>query len=102
MRMETLGETLHITAVVRLGAANAKGFRDWVVGQLQHGYKDITVDLSETIFIDSSGLGALVALQKAAAARQGELRLLNPQPSVQQILELTRLDQFFQIIRPEH
>ena len=102
MKMETLGETLHITVVMRLGAANAKGFRDWVAGQLQNGYKNITVDLSETTFIDSSGLGALVALQKAAAARQGELRLLNPQPSVQQILALTRLDQFFKIIRPEH
>jgi len=102
MKMETLGDTLHITAVMRLGATNAKGFRDWVAGQLRRGCKDITVDLSETSFIDSSGLGALVALQKAAAARKGELRLLNPQPSVQQILELTRLDQFFQIIRPEH
>jgi len=101
MKMETFGESLHITAVIRLGAANAKGFRDWVAGQLQNGYKNITVDLSETTFIDSSGLGALVALQKAAAARQGELRLLNPQPSVQQILALTRLDQFFKIIRPE-
>jgi len=39
-----------------------------------------------------------VALHKAAAKRAGNFCLLNPQPSIQQILELTRLDSFFQIV----
>jgi len=40
-----------------------------------------------------------VALQKTAAERQGRIRLLNPTPRVQQILELTRLHRVFEIVR---
>lgn len=99
MKMESQGDTLRISSVMRLGEANAKPFREWVLGQLQDDCKNIAVDLSQTTFIDSSGLGALIALHKAAAGRQGTFCLVNPQPSVQQILELTRLDQFFNVIK---
>jgi anti-sigma B factor antagonist len=98
MKMEIRGDTLHISSVPRLGEANARSFRDWVVAQLGDASRNVAVDLSQTTFIDSSGLGALVALHKAAAKRAGNFCLLNPQPSIQQILELTRLDSFFQIV----
>jgi len=49
--------------------------------------------------VDSCGLGALVALHKTAAARGGVLRLINPTPPVQQILELTRMHRIFEIIK---
>jgi anti-sigma B factor antagonist len=101
MKMEIRGDTLHISSVVRLGEANARSFRDCVVAQLGDDSRNVAVDLSQTTFIDSSGLGALVALQKAAAKRQGSLSILNPQPSIQQILQLTRLDSFFQIVNHE-
>jgi anti-sigma B factor antagonist len=101
MKMVTVGDTVRVSSVLRLGESNAKDFRDWVMGQLPDGCRNIDVDLSQTTFIDSSGLGALVALHKAATARHGALSLINPQPSVQQILQLTRLDAVFQIVKPE-
>jgi anti-sigma B factor antagonist len=61
--------------------------------------KNIDIDLSQTTFLDSCGLGALVALQKTASDRQGTLRLLNPQPPVEQILELTRMDRILEIVK---
>src|SRR4051794_33989063 len=101
MNMETNGDTVCVSSVMRLGEANARDFREWVLAELQQGFKSITVDLSQTTFIDSSGLGALVSLHKAAAGRHGTLCLLNPQPPVQQILALTRLDRLFQIVKAE-
>src|SRR5690349_6160693 len=92
MKMDTLGDTLRISSVTQLGEANAGPFRDWVHQALNDSHKNIEVDLSQTTFVDSSGLGALVSLHKAAARRAGTLRLVNPRPPVQQILELTRLD----------
>jgi anti-sigma B factor antagonist len=99
MKLEDLGDTLRISSVNQLGEANAVAFRDWVQTALKEGHKNIEVDLSQTSFVDSSGLGALVALHKTALRRYGTLRLINPRPPVQQILELTRLDGILEIIK---
>lgn len=99
MKMETTGDTLRITSVLQLGEANANAFRDWVRGAFNNGHRNIEVDLSQTSFVDSCGLGALIGLHKAAATRQGKLILANPQQPIQQILELTRLDGIFEIVK---
>jgi anti-sigma B factor antagonist len=99
VKMEIRGDTLCVTAVKELGTANHAAFRDWVRKGLVDGLKSIEIDLSETTFLDSCGLGALVALQQAANRRQGEVRLLHPQPPIQQILELTRMQQLFDIVK---
>jgi len=63
----------------------------------------IEVDLSELPTLDSSGLAALVALRKAVDAKpwtdKPAIRRLQPQPAVQQMLELTRMHHLFEIIR---
>ena len=98
MKMEIVGDTLQVSSIQQLGEANANAFRDWVREAFGNGHRHIEVDLSQTTFVDSCGLGALIALHKAATARQGQLRLVNPQPSIKQILELTRLDGILEII----
>jgi anti-sigma B factor antagonist len=63
--------------------------------------KAIEIDFSQTRTVDSCGLSALVSLQKAAEESQPggiALRLLNPCPPVQQMLELTRLHYLFEIV----
>src|SRR5260221_12114503 len=99
MKIQTEGETLRVSEIQELGAANANAFRDEVRSALASGQRHIEIDLSQTSFIDSCGLGALIALHKTACARKGALRLLHPQPAVQQILELTRMHQLFQITK---
>lgn len=98
MKLEKLGDTLRVSAVKQLGAANATEFRDSVRHSLADGLKNIEIDLSQTTYLDSCGLGALVALHKTACNRAGKLRLLAPQRPVQQILELTRMDHIFEIV----
>jgi anti-sigma B factor antagonist len=101
MKMEVLGDTLRVSDVKELGSANANAFRDWVRSSLSNGLRNIELDMSQATFIDSCGLGALIALHKMACARQGALRLLSPQPTVHQILELTRMHRIFEIATPE-
>jgi anti-sigma B factor antagonist len=100
MKLESHDDTLRVTAVKQLGAANAHAFRDWVRKSLAPGHKAIEIDLAETTFLDSCGLGALVALHKTATSRGGTVRLLNPQPPVQQLLDLTRLNDIFEVVTP--
>jgi anti-sigma B factor antagonist len=99
MKMQVQGNTVVIGEIKELGAANANGFRDWVRSSMADGQTNVDVDLSQTTFIDSCGLGALIALQKTARAKQGIVRLIRPQPQVQQILELTRMHRVFDIIK---
>ena len=99
MKTETTSGILKITDLQELAAPNAPGFRDEVRGMLTADHKQIHIDLSQAQFVDSSGLGALLALHKTMAARQGAVCLLNPNPKVQKVLELTRLHRIFEIVQ---
>ena len=101
MKMDVCKDTVRVSEIKELGAANANAFRDWVRSSIQNGQKNIEIDLSETNFIDSCGLGALIALHKTACSRHGSLRLVNPQTSVQHILELTRMHRLFEILKAD-
>ena len=98
MNMESRDDTLVLSDIKELGAANADDFRDQVRAALKETHKNIELDLAQTTFVDSCGLGAIIALHKNACSRQGRLRLLNPQPAVQQILDLTRMNRILEII----
>jgi anti-sigma B factor antagonist len=98
MKVEAQGETLNVSGIKELGAANSQLFRDQVKTALGDIHKNIEIDLSETMFVDSCGLGALISLHKTTCNRNGTVRLLNPTPPVQQILELTRMHRIFEIV----
>jgi anti-anti-sigma factor len=57
------------------------------------GHARLVVDLGDVTFIDSSGLGALIAGLKAARLAGGDLRIARPNAQARLILELTTLDQ---------
>ena len=58
---------------------------------LERAAKRIVVGLGGTSFIDSTGLGAMVAASRRAAARGGELVIDSPRASVFRILQITGL-----------
>ena len=55
----------------------------------------VAVDISHVEFLDSSGLGVLVAAQRRAIALEGDLVLCGQSSRVERLLELTGLDQVF-------
>lgn len=99
MNIQPQGNTLAVSDITELNAGNATSFRDQVRAAFAETRNNIDIDLSQTKFVDSAGLGALVALRKTAAEHKGGVRLINPSPHVQQILELTRLHRVFEIVR---
>ena len=103
MKIEHEGNNLRVSDIVELNAINASSFRDEVRAAMPTAPETIEIDLAQTRFVDSSGLGALFALYKAAnSSHDGvTLRLLNPRPSIQQLFELTQLHQLFEIARTE-
>ena len=100
MKIENQGETLNVSEIQELTAVNAAAFRDGLQSALAASPSVIEINLSQTRFMDSSGLGALFALYRATAQRKDMvLRLLNPTPEIQQLLELTQMQQLFEIVR---
>jgi anti-sigma B factor antagonist len=101
MKIQQQSDALRIGDIKELGASSAQVFKDEVRAALPDPLHAIEVDLSQTAFVDSCGLGALIAVYKTASGRNGgvSFRLINPTPPVQQILELTRMHRIFEIVR---
>lgn len=76
----------------RLNMLAAPNLRRLVSETIEDGARRIVVDLADTEFIDSSGLGALVAGLKAARSAGGDLRIARATRQVQTALELTNLN----------
>lgn len=76
----------------RLNMVSARQLKETLSDLVQGGTTRIVVDLGETTFLDSSGLGALIGGLKAARQAGGDLRVARPTPAVVSVFELTNLD----------
>jgi anti-sigma B factor antagonist len=63
--------------------------------------KSVIVDMKNVNYMDSSGIGALVAGQKKMRAHNGNFILMNIAEDVLNILKLATLDKFFKILQDE-
>lgn len=79
----------------RLTADVATEFKSQLRGYFEQGDLVVIVDLSNVRFIDSSGLGALVASLKTVA--NGDLVVCGMGGVVASMFKLTRMDKVFQI-----
>ncbi|SFA54007.1 anti-sigma B factor antagonist [Paracoccus halophilus] len=75
----------------RLDAAIATAFRDKVRSLIGNGGAAVTLDLSGVDFMDSSGLGAVIAIFKSMPAGR-KLELTGLTPNVARVFQLTRMD----------
>ena len=58
--------------------------------------KRIVLDLTNVNYIDSSGIGAMVAVYLAANRVQCELKVVNAQPRIRDLFEVTKLSAVFE------
>ncbi len=80
----------------RIDAASALRFKDEMRRVAEGGKDPVLLDLHHVEFIDSSGLGAIVATMKLLApARQ--LVLAGFTPTVEKVFKLTRMDTVFRV-----
>ena len=99
MKFEVKGETLSVEEVSELGAENWQSFGEQVRAAMPETSRNIEIDLSQTSFLDSCGLGALISLRRTASSRNGIVRLVNPSPRVQLLFDVTRMHKIFEIVR---
>ncbi|MCC6001923.1 MAG: STAS domain-containing protein [Pararhodobacter sp.] len=80
----------------RIDAAVAIEFKEAVRQAASGPGNPVILDLSQVSFLDSSGLGAVVAVMKLLAPERA-LHLAGLTPSVAKVFRLTRMDTIFTI-----
>lgn len=104
--MKITQESLRDVAVVRLsgqlmGGPDAEAVRETVQALLQQGQKHILIDLKDVTWVNSTGLGILIASHLAVMSGGGELGLTRISKRIEDIFTVTRLNTVFKIYADE-
>ena len=91
---------LDLSGKITIGEGDLK-LREIVNGLLDEGRTNVLLNLHSVSYMDSAGIGELVACFKRARDKGSVLKLLNPSGKVQDLLVLTRLQEIFEIYRDE-
>ena len=86
---------LVVRAPARLGAAEAAAAQAEWQRAVESGH--VMFDLSETNFVDSTGVGTLIRLRKRSRELGFQFILISPRPPVESALKLMKLDEFFTV-----
>ena len=91
--IERAGDTITVVPEGDIGMETTPLMRE-VLRQVveSHDNGRIDVDMRAVTFLDSTGLGMLVAAHRAAAAKGIDLRLCEPGPVVGMVLQIANLD----------
>ncbi|MCK4283022.1 MAG: STAS domain-containing protein [Candidatus Brocadiae bacterium] len=80
---------LHLSGQVREMGADA--LREELDQVLEKGYFKLIFDLGDVSFISSTGLGQMMRVFRAAKGNDGYVRVVNPQPLVEEVFRFTKL-----------
>jgi anti-sigma B factor antagonist len=86
---------------ITLGDESSGKLRKTVSDLLAQGNKKILLNLGEISYIDSSGLGELVSSYSTASSQGANVKLLNLQKKVQDLLQITKLYTVFEVATNE-
>lgn len=100
MRIETTrddDEAIVLALWGRLDLVSAGSLRAAVATAVEGRGRTVVVDLEHVEFLDSSGLGALIAGLKASRQAGGDLRVAAPGEQARTVFQLTNLDRVLQL-----
>ncbi len=81
---------LDLSGAVRIGEGSI-ALRDSVRTVVEHGKKKVLLNLGGVNYIDSSGIGELIANYTTLSREGGQLKLLNLTEKIQNLLVITKL-----------
>ena len=79
----------------------SNALRETVKGLLAKGQKKIVLNMDNVTYIDSAGLGTLVASHHSAKSQRAGLRLSNLGSKFQEVLQVTKLLTVFDVYDSE-
>ena len=79
----------------RLDVAGAPALKEAIGEAVKTEKPRVVIDMEGISFVDSTGLGSVIAALKQIRTSKGDLRLAAPNQQVRVVLELTTLDRVF-------
>lgn len=102
IELRQLGDVAILDLEGRIVLGKAAGrLRDAIRDLLADGQTKIVLNLKDVDYIDSSGLAELVSSLTSTSGRGGNLRLLNLQKKVADVLRIARLAEVFEAYKDE-
>lgn len=86
---------LDLSGKITIGEGDSL-LREQVLNLLEAGHSKILLNLESVSYMDSAGIGELVACYKRAREKGGTVKLLRPSGKVQDLLVLTKLEEVFE------
>ncbi len=80
-----------------INAKNSQELKEKLRQVFEEGAERIIIDMSETEIIDSIGLGLLAATHNSLKSRNSNLELINVRSEIYKVINLMRLDKYFDI-----
>jgi anti-sigma B factor antagonist len=90
------GIVLDLKGDIIFGEAN-NALRNGIRNRLMDGETNITLNLKEVGYLDSSGIGELISALTAVSREGGKMILLNPGERIQRLLEISKLTEIFEV-----
>ena len=91
---ERLGVLVVHVVMPRIDALCASAFKEEIAARIEKGHHRLVLDLSDVDFVDSSGLGALVACLKRVGPL-GTIAIVGTKGVVSKLFTLTKMDRVF-------
>ena len=99
----TIGKAtvLDVTGHMTMGDSISE-FRNRIDGLVARAQNRIVINLGGVGYVDSAGLGELVAARTTVSNSGGQIRLVNLTQKIDQLLIVTKLSTVFEICPNEH
>jgi anti-sigma B factor antagonist len=94
---QRIGEVTVLKLSGRLDSVSAPDLKDRVKACANNGLLHLVIDMADVSFVDSSGLGVLVACLRSLNKLAGNMRIAALQDRVRAVFELIRLDHIIEV-----
>ncbi len=102
MQTSVMGDIIKFVIPEELELTNAQQIKKMIYEEaFEKGFKKVILDLSKTKYIDSTGLGVMVAIHKQALMNAGAVVFLNLDSNIKSLLKMTALDRILNIYDSE-
>ena len=92
-----MSERKNVRTPRRIDVKTTPAFEEEMKNLVAEGAEEIAVDMTDTIYISSAGLRALLSATKALRKRGGTVRVLNVVPQVMEVFDITGYSGFLTI-----
>jgi anti-sigma B factor antagonist len=98
LSVETADDHATVRVTGEIDMESSPALRSRLLSLAQMGIRQVTLDMTDTEFIDSTGLHVLVVALNELKVQGGDLVLQSPSRSATRLLHLTGVDTLMQVV----